>query len=1027
MRWWRIILWSGLSLTVLIAAGVSYLLLADLGRYKPHIENAASEATGRDIKINGDLSIDLGRHSVVIAQDVHISNAPWAEQPDMLSVERLEVRVDLRSAFRGPTVIELIDLDGVVIHLIEPEQGEPNWILKSASEDVVEEPKTQGPGLIFKQVDISDVKLSYETPTREKPLLLVIDQLQQRHREDNFLQLLLEGSLNGRELKVDGEVGTWDSLLQQEEVRFDLGTRLDTFVVNADGYIDDLVEPSRPRINFKASAPDINDLLQAFGVDRIGEGDINLVGSLMPEDQGPLILDVAGDVGRLTVDSRGKFSDLRNLEQMDFDLVATAEDVRPILEAFGIPQTAPVPFMVHVDAERQGTTVVVDRAEMTFADARFEMTAHLPGFPSIDDSDVKIRIDGPDIEHFREIFALPGVATGPFSAVLSVDVADDGFEFVNGHVRTSLGELQAEGRLGDAPDYIGSKLDFELHSNSLATAASAYGIDNLPDRPIDVRGRAEVTAQGIQIIDSLSATVNEISMGVGGLIKLQAGAIGSDLRFAIDGPDLAALIGAFAPSDGIPHEIYTLGGELLIRDNGYRFRDVSGKIGSAEVKLDGLLVAGSGLTGSRFNFSATGPALTELTAALGDIDVRPGPYRLAGGIELASDMITLSDVELERATGAVDLHLEFGLPAARRWMNFDVRAAGPNVRSVLRRVDEFEADEAPFVVNMAGSLRDSTWSFEQLNVSVGAAELDAEGILDLRDAATTTLFTIDVAVPNAGALGEWRGQRLREQPLAFNARVAGSDGELQIEGLSAALGDSQLRGDIRYVPGDVPQLDARITADFIELVTLFVKSEENSQETVEETAAANSSNKRRVIPEISIPFDAMASVNANVVVDIRELRGETLHLRDVELLATLHDGNLEVTEASVLTRSGAVRARGNLESQDGKGAVSLELVARDLTLGMDKLNPDMAMTGDVDIKLDSTGTNLRDLAGNADGIIFLESQGGRVANNRALEFFYGNAIQQVFSAINPLSPTDPYTDFECVVVPVEVTAGGARK
>ena len=44
MRWWRIILWSGLGLAVIIVAGVSYLLLADLGRYKSQIEKAASKA-----------------------------------------------------------------------------------------------------------------------------------------------------------------------------------------------------------------------------------------------------------------------------------------------------------------------------------------------------------------------------------------------------------------------------------------------------------------------------------------------------------------------------------------------------------------------------------------------------------------------------------------------------------------------------------------------------------------------------------------------------------------------------------------------------------------------------------------------------------------------------------------------------------------------------------------------------------------------------------------------------------------------
>ena len=1024
MRWWRIFLWTGLGLVLVIVAGISYLFLVDLGRFKSQIESAASEATGRDVEINGKLSIDLASHSVVIAEDIRISNASWAEQPDMLSVERLEVRLDLRSVFSRTVVVESIDVAGMTIDLIKPEQGEPNWVMQTAaSEQTSDDPTTDARGLIFERINVVDVKLSYRAPERDKPLLLKIDQLQQQHRDDNFLQLLLEGSVNDRVLKLDGEIGTWDALLQQGEVRFDLGGRLDTLVVNADGYIDDLTDPSRPRINFTAAAPDVNDVLQAFGVDRQGEGDISLVGSLTPEDQGPLVLDVAGDVGRLTVDASGVFSDLRNLEEIEFDLLANGEDVRPILEAFGIPQSKPVPLMVHVDAERQGGTLVVDRAEMAFGDAKFEMTAHLPGFPSIDDSDVKIRINGPDIERFRDIFALPGAATGSFSATLTVDVADDGFEFVNADLKTSLGELRAEGRLGNAPDYIGSKLDFELHSDSLATAASAYGIDNLPDRPIDVQGSAEISAHGIQIIDELTATVNEVTMHVGGLIKTEAGALGSDLDFTLDGPDLAVLIAAFASADGIPKEAYTLNGQLQVRADGYRFREVAGKIGTSEIELDGLLVPTGGLAGSRFTFAAHGASITELTAALGDVDVRPGPYQLGGAIELASDMITLSNVELERATGAVDLDLELGLPVSRRWMNFDVRAAGPNVRSLLRRVDDFEADEAPFLVRIQGNVRDTMWSLDQLDIGVGAAKLTAKGTLDLQDATASTLFTIDIDVPNTGALGELRGQRLREQSFSFDAQIAGSDGELRIEGLTAVLGESRAQGDVRYRLGDVPQLDVRLAADYIELATLLAKSEEETQEGVEEATDNENDSDGRVIPDVDIPFDAMAGINANVEVEIGELRRDSLQLRDVKVFATLRDGALDLSDVSFRARSGALAGRARLEPRDGEAAASFELVARDFALGMDMANRDLAMTSDIDIKLESTGTSLRTLAGNVDGVVFLVSQGGRIANNRALQFLYGNVIQQILSAINPLSTANPYTDFECIVLPIQLNAG----
>ena len=81
------------------------------------------------------------------------------------------------------------------------------------------------------------------------------------------------------------------------------------------------------------------------------------------------------------------------------------------------------------------------------------------------------------------------------------------------------------------------------------------------------------------------------------------------------------------------------------------------------------------------------------------------------------------------------------------------------------------------------------------------------------------------------------------------------------------------------------------------------------------------------------------------------------------------------------------------------------------------------MTGDIDITFESTGADLRTLLGNANGIVFADLRGGQMGKNRFLQALYGDVLDELLSAINPFSKTDPVTNLECIVIPLEIADG----
>lgn len=1019
MRLRRIVFWTGSGLLALVALAVSWLLLADLGQFKPQIERWASGKIGRQISIAGALNIDLAQRSIVIAEDIHVANADWADEKEMLSVGRVEVHVDLRSILGGPIVVELLDIDDVNLLLDEPESGKPNWELLPQSASPEEDAEAGGRGLLLQKINLDQIAVSLDTPRRAEPLQIMVTHFEQQLRDDDFLDLSLSGTVNKQQAHVDGRIGTWEALLAGRNVRFDIDAQLDTVQVRADGLIDELLGPRRPTVNFKAYAPDINDLLTALGIAAEGEGKIDLSGSLAPATQGPLTLELEGQVGRLDIEASGAFSDLQNLDTVDIDLHASAEDIRPILAGLGIQQDVAAPFEVRIDAQRKGKLVIFEQADIVYGETRASLAADVPHFPTLDDATVRLEISGRHIDRFGDAFGFRNLGSGPFSLDFSVDVATSGTELVRLNLHSELGEIQASGSIvGVAPDFFGSTLSFRILTESLQEVAAAYGVDELPDVAVTAAGGIVYQKEGIRTTKPLQLSVDDLQVQVDGLIKPVQGLLGSAVNFELSGPDLAATIARFAAVEAVPDWPYDLAGELLIRAEGYRFLSTTGNVGSSAIKFDGLLVPGEGIAGSRFDIAASGPAFEEFLPEADRSQIEPGSYDLVGRVDFGTDSIAFKELQLQRAEGKLTLNLELGMPTSGKWAKFDLLASGGDVRSFVRRIRLFEPSEAPFLVDLRGERQDTDWNISHLNATVGAAQLTASGDLDMGEGASSSQFKVQVNVPNTAMLGTYGGVHMGEQAFALNADIVGSNGFLEARNLTATLGESIIKGDVRYRAGDVPDVAIQIVSDSIVFAPLLEEAQDDQPE-----AETSTFEDGRLIPDAAIPFEAMRAVNAAVKIDVARLQKGSSILRDVVVSAELKNGVLDVSEARLQSHSGAMAARVNLDPAAGNGKATLELLARQFAFEVPGINEDHAIKGNIDLSLSSTGNDLRTVLGNANGVLLVETYGGRVASSGILKAIYGGLIDEVVGAINPFRKSDPYTTFSCIIIPLQITDG----
>ncbi|WP_299615256.1 AsmA family protein [Pelagibius sp.] len=127
----KLLIGLGVLVVLLIAAVVIIPLVVPLESYKGEIQAQAKQATGRDLRIDGPISLSLFPAIAVSVEDVGISNAPGASAPEMVTIEKLDVALQILPLIGGEVAVDRFILDRPVINLEVDADGKANWDLQT--------------------------------------------------------------------------------------------------------------------------------------------------------------------------------------------------------------------------------------------------------------------------------------------------------------------------------------------------------------------------------------------------------------------------------------------------------------------------------------------------------------------------------------------------------------------------------------------------------------------------------------------------------------------------------------------------------------------------------------------------------------------------------------------------------------------------------------------------------------------------------------------------------------------------------
>lgn len=133
------------------------------------LSSSVKEATGRELKITGPVSLSLFPSISVKAEQVSLSNASWASNPDMFIFKQIELDIRILPLLKGSVEISRIGVRGLEANLQTNKAGEGNWnltppsIVASGSATQSATSDSSSNALVsIKTLDVVDARINYQ-------------------------------------------------------------------------------------------------------------------------------------------------------------------------------------------------------------------------------------------------------------------------------------------------------------------------------------------------------------------------------------------------------------------------------------------------------------------------------------------------------------------------------------------------------------------------------------------------------------------------------------------------------------------------------------------------------------------------------------------------------------------------------------------------------------------------------------------------------------------------------------------------
>jgi uncharacterized protein involved in outer membrane biogenesis len=357
----------GLAGLVVVVVGGAIIAVKsiDFNQYRSTIADQVKQATGRELKIAGDLKVGISLTPTVAVDDVSFANAAWGSRPEMATVKRFEAEMELLPLISGNIRVKRVVLKGADILLETDSKGQGNWAFgqPGAAAQPTTAPASGGTGKLptVNRIAFEDVTITYKDGVTKKTQTVALQKVSAESADENSpIVLEIVANLNGNPVSASGSVGALSAIAANQPLPIDIKAEGGGATLAAKGTIDKAAAGEGVAIALTAGGKSLADLSPLAGAQLPPLGPYSFSGNLSDADGGYKVAgmqlkmgtsDLAGDASVALADARPKImatlaSSL--LDAKDFGLKpAPSPDAAPTASKSGdgrVFPADPLPF-----------------------------------------------------------------------------------------------------------------------------------------------------------------------------------------------------------------------------------------------------------------------------------------------------------------------------------------------------------------------------------------------------------------------------------------------------------------------------------------------------------------------------------------------------------------------------------------------------------------------------------------------------------------------------------------------------------
>lgn len=310
MRTWKKILLAAVALLlVLVAGAVVFVSQMDPNEYRGVLADIIEDATGREMRIGGDLRIELWPLPSAEANDVTLANAPWASQPDMVRVKHVSAKVALLPLLRGRLIVhELVAIEPEVF-LETDAQGRRNWVFTAGDEAPARASAAQSSSkrlkVVVASLRIDKARLDFLDATTARKTVVDLDQLTLgAERPEERIAVNLRATYQDLPVRLSGRLGETGAIIANQPIEVDLEGEVGDARLTVQGAVGKPLEGKDVRLDVALKSASTKRISDAVGLELEELGPVDVVLRVL-EEGGRLSLDP------LTVTARPRNTDAR--------------------------------------------------------------------------------------------------------------------------------------------------------------------------------------------------------------------------------------------------------------------------------------------------------------------------------------------------------------------------------------------------------------------------------------------------------------------------------------------------------------------------------------------------------------------------------------------------------------------------------------------------------------------------------------------------------------------------------------------